>query len=465
MTESALFAPFAEKMSRAGLDQASIQAFRSNFAKLVNGDTGLMPESCIDPVQALPAYSELAQPSQKLLPSLYNQTCVLKLNGGLGTSMGLEKAKSLLEIKGGETFLSLSCKQIQRVRSSHPECTSIRFMLMNSFSTSSDTLLAMQGLESDFIELMQNKSPKVSADGKFAPAVCSADGELEWCPPGHGDLFAALLGSGILDRLVDVDKCRYLFVSNSDNLGATLDPTLLHYFAASGKALLMEVAERTEADKKGGHLALLKGTQGFTLRESAMCPQADLDCFQNIATHKFFNTNNIWLDLVQVREVMRKHGGVMPLPLIRNCKTVDPRDSKSQPVYQLETAMGAAIEAFGPAGAAVVVPRSRFAPVKTCSDLFALRSDAYGLTKDFQIALLAKTNPVVVLDDAYFKLVDDMQARVLVYPSLLECNRLVVKGPAVFDQPNVKFSGQVTVTVQGKSSKSVPSANDTELVI
>ncbi|KAH9258966.1 hypothetical protein BASA81_002586 [Batrachochytrium salamandrivorans] len=468
MNESVLFAPFADKMRQAGLDLASIQAFRSNFAKLVAGDTGLMPESSIDPVLALPTYSELDKPSSKLLPALYNQTCVLKLNGGLGTSMGLEKAKSLLEIKGGETFLSLSCKQIQRARKSHPECTSIQFMLMNSFSTSSDTLLAMQGLESDFIELMQNKSPKVSADGKFTPAVCLADEELEWCPPGHGDLFAALLGSGILDRLVDVEKCRYLFVSNSDNLGATLDPTLLHYFTSSGKALLMEVAERTEADKKGGHLALVKGTQGFTLRESAMCPPADLPYFQNITTHKFFNTNNIWLDLVQVRQVMRKHGGIMPLPLIRNCKTVDPRNPKSQPVYQLETAMGAAIEAFGQAGGAVVVPRSRFAPVKTCSDLFALRSDAYGLTEDFQIVLLAKTNPIVVLDDAYFKLVDGMEARVKVYPSLLECEKLVVNGPAVFDQPNVKFSGKVTITIQGKDSKSVPSqsmVNGTELVI
>lgn len=465
--ENDLFQSFAEKMESAGCDSASVEAFRSNFLKLVRGDNGLMPESAIDPVDTLPHYSSLPPAAASAsLTELYNQTCVLKLNGGLGTSMGLEKAKSLLHIKDKETFLSLSCKQIKHLR--QEQKANIRFMLMNSFSTSADTLLALKDLDLEYIELMQNKSPKVSADGTFSPAQCEHDQDLEWCPPGHGDLYAALLGSGILDRLVDNEQCRYLFVSNSDNLGATLDPVLLQYFASTGKAFLMEVAERTEADKKGGHLALIKNTSGFTLRESAMCPTEDLSDFQNITKHKFFNTNNIWLDLKQVREVMRANAGVMPLPLIRNNKTVDPRNPKSQKVFQLETAMGAAIEAFGANSSAVVVPRSRFAPVKTCSDLFALRSDAYELTEDFKIVLQAKQAPIVALDDEYFKLVDEMEARVKVNPSLLHCQRLTVNGPALFDQQGVECQGQVTIKVNGAEAKSVPAGvyvDKTELVL
>lgn len=92
--------------------------------------------------------------------------------------------------------------------------------------------------------------------------------------------------------------------------------------------------------------------------------------------HKFFNTNNIWINLPKLAAKMDEAGGVMKLPLIKNKKTVNPRDGTTTPVFQLETAMGSAIENFDDA-AAIVVPRSRFAPVKTCNDLFTLRSDAY----------------------------------------------------------------------------------------
>lgn len=55
-------------------------------------------------------------------------------------------------------------------------------------------------------------------------------------------------------------------------------------------------------------------------------------------------------------------------------------------VFQLETAMGAAIECFKGAGA-VAVPRYRFAPVKKCNDLLLLRSDAYVVNEHYNIVL------------------------------------------------------------------------------
>ena len=147
-----------------------------------------------------------------------------------------------------------------------------------------------------------------------------------------------MLGSGTLDKLL-AKGFKYMFVSNSDNLGATMDLKLLTWFAASGAPFAMEVAARTEADKKGGHLCQRAFGGGLLLRESAQCPDADEKKFQDTSKHKFFNTNNLWIDLVALKAAFDKFGGVLPLPVIKNSKTVDPRDKASQKVLQLETAM------------------------------------------------------------------------------------------------------------------------------
>jgi UTP--glucose-1-phosphate uridylyltransferase/phosphoglucomutase len=235
----------------------------------------------------------------------------------------------------------------------------------------------------------------------------------------------------MLDRLL-ADGLEFLFVSNSDNLGATLDLDLLSHFASSGGAFTMEVCERTAGDKKGGHLARRRADGRLMLRESAMCPDADKAAFEDIARHRFFNTNNLWVNLRALKAAVGAAGGTLRLPLIKNKKTVNPRAAGSAPVFQLETAMGSAIECFD-AASAVVVPRSRFAPVKTCSDLFALRSDAYVLTPGSTVALAAPAPPLVKLDDAHYKLVDAMEALTPVVPSLLRCRSLAVKGAVRFE--------------------------------
>merc|ERR1712048_119323 len=218
-------------------------------------------------------------------------------------------------------------------------------MLMNSFSTSDDTMSALAQYPDlaagGDLEFIQNKAPKVVASD-YTPASWPQDPQLEWCPPGHGDLYPALLGSGTLDRMIE-HGYKYMFVSNSDNLGATLDLKLLTHFAASKAPFMMEVAERTDADKKGGHLAKDSRTGGLILRESAQCASEDEDDFQNVQKHKFFNTNNLWIDLVILKRVFDENNGSIPLPVMQNRKTVDPRDRDSTNVIQLETAMGAAI--------------------------------------------------------------------------------------------------------------------------
>jgi UDP-N-acetylglucosamine pyrophosphorylase len=442
-------------MRKAGSSDAAIRAFKHSYESLAAGKTGLIPENSIQPVTTLPRFEDIAKKSSPD-SALLSQAVVLKLNGGLGTSMGLERAKSLLRIKDDLTFLDFITKQILYLRQKH-DCP-LRFLLMNSFSTSRDTLEFLKKYpalgEPAQLELMQNAVPKVDAQ-TLRPVAWPQNPELEWCPPGHGDLYPSLLGSGWLDRLL-ADGVKYLFVSNSDNLGASLDLNLLAWFAASNQAFLMEVCERTSSDRKGGHLAQSNGR--LLLRESAQCPEEDMAAFQDIQRHRFFNTNNLWIRLDELKKLLDAHGGFIPLPIIKNAKTVDPRDKKSPKVFQLETAMGAAIECFDRSGA-IVVPRIRFAPVKTTADLLALRSDAYEVTEDWRLLLSEAGHgvpPAIDLDADHYKLVDQLDASLKEgVPSLMHCRELTVRGPVLFNSRNI-FIGKVSLANSSTAPKPVP---------
>ena len=331
---------------------------------------------------------------------------------------------------------------------------------MNSFNTSKDTLGFLSKYpslaEDPNLELMQNKVPKVDK-ATMLPAEWKINAHLEWCPPGHGDLYTALYGSGKLDELLAAGA-KYMFVSNSDNLGATLDLELLTYFATQNLPFMMECCVRTEADKKGGHLAARLSDKQLILRESAQCSKADEPAFQDITKHKFFNTNNLWIRLDLLKDLMIAKGGFVPLPTILNNKTVDPQQDTSTPVLQLETAMGAAIECFPGAGA-VSVPRSRFAPVKKCSDLLLLRSDAYLVDENDVLVLNPACKgvaPIVDLDDKKYKLVQHLdQATEGGYPSLVRCRKISIKGEVYLSARNV-FVGDVKVVNESGEARVLP---------
>jgi UTP--glucose-1-phosphate uridylyltransferase len=321
-------------------------------------------------------------------------------------------------------------------------------VLMNSFYTHDESLEALaghDGLESDVPpDFVQHKEPKIRVDD-LMPVEWPDDPSQEWCPPGHGDLYTALLTSGMLDALLD-GGYRYAFVSNSDNLGAVLEPRILSWMAREEIPFVMEVTQRTEADRKGGHIARKDG--GFVLRETAQTPEEDLEALQDISRHRYVNTNNLWIDLRALADVLREREGVLGLPLIVNRKTVDPGDKSTPEVFQLETAMGAAIGVFDGAQP-VHVPRRRFSPVKTTEDLLALRSDAYVLAEDARVELAPErdgTPPVVDLDDDHFKLLRDFDAHFPAgAPSLVQCERISVEGDVTFGRA-VVVRGTVTVS-------------------
>lgn len=445
------FAPFYERMAAEQLPDIFINNFAHYYEKLVAGDDGMLSEQSIVPVDSLTDADKLPHNLESVGREVVGRTVIIKLNGGLGTGMGLTGPKSLLQVKEGLTFLDIIARQAIGIGSP--------LLLMNSFATdgaSLDVLSRYPNLDRKLpLSFLQHKQPKVSAVD-FSPAKFPDDPELEWCPPGHGDLYVALATSGILDRLLAAGF-EYAFVSNADNLGAVLDMRILGYFASHRLPFLMEVADRTPADRKGGHLAQRPDGQ-LILREIAQCPAEDMGAFQDIGRHRYFNTNNLWLHLPTLQNVLIERDYHLGLPMIRNRKTIDPRDPESTAVYQLETAMGSAIEVFNDA-AAIRVPRSRFAPVKKTEDLLAVRSDAYVLTPDNRVVLVperAGTPPTVELIGDCYRFVSDLDAHFPAgAPSLRWCDYLLVEGEFEFGQ-GITLRGNVRFRNTNCKCKIVP---------
>ena len=169
-----------------------------------------------------------------------------------------------------------------------------------------------------------------------------------------------------------------MFVSNSDNLGAVPDPKVAGWFKANGLPFAIEAVRRTPSDRKGGHFARRLSDGRIVLRETAQTLPRDREALADLDRHRFCSTNNLWFDLVAMREELDRRGGILGLPLIRNVKHLDPGDKSTPKVIQIETAMGAAIEVFEGART-IEVARDRFIPVKTTNDLLVLRSDVYDL--------------------------------------------------------------------------------------
>jgi UTP--glucose-1-phosphate uridylyltransferase len=431
----------AEKMRRERLPEPAIATFCHYYEQLLAGESGLLEDGLLEPVRDLPRAQDLEASSGG---DALARTVVIKLNGGLGTSMGMSRAKSLIEAREGLSFLDLIARQVLALRRRHD--VRLPLVLMNSFHTRADSLAALEryrDLESDVpADFLQHKQPKLRA-GDLRPVAWPSRPELEWCPPGHGDLYTALATSGMLDVLL-AQGYRYAFVSNADNLGAVLDPAILDWFAAERLQFLMEVVVGTAADRKGGHLAR-RADGHLVLRETAQTPPENVESFRDYERWRYYNTNNLWLDLATLADVLAERDGVLGLPLIVNRKTVDPADPASPAVLQLETAMGAAIGVFDGAGA-VCVPRSRFAPVKTTNDLLALRSDAYEVTDGARVELVGERGgapPFVDLDPVHHRRIADFAERFAAgAPSLVGCDRLVVRGDVSFGA-NVFVRGSV----------------------
>ncbi len=433
---------FIDKMQKEGLQPLVIDTFAYYYDQVLSGETGLVYDREIQPVehqdiQGFNRLNKYADAGQRAL-----QHCVrIVLNGGLGTTMGLTGPKSLIEAKDGKNFLEIILKQADH--------GGVQLALMNSFNTQAATQTALSKINPSRkpFQFIQHKFPKIQQKD-LRPATWPPNPELEWNPPGHGDVFTALHTSGMLDRL-QKNGIQFAFIHNLDNLGAQMETGLLGYFAEEGFPFMMEVAEKTPADIKGGHLARHRSGR-MILREAAQCPQDEIKAFQDIARYRFFNTNNIWINLDALKTLFDKEH-TLHLPMILNPKTADPRNVNSPAVFQVETAMGAAISLFDGA-TAVRVPRSRFFPVKSCNDLLALRSDCYILADKFQLSINPKRaaagKPETVkikLDPRFYGKIDLLEQRIgQGLPSLVDCESLEIEGDVAFES-DVVIQGRVAI--------------------
>ena len=425
-------------MRDEGIGDLAIRVFEQNVETVARGEAGYVRESDIRPLTDVPRITHATG------GEAIRQTAVIKLNGGLGTSMGLAKAKSLLHVTPDKTFLDIIVAQVMAVREEYE--AGLPLVFMNSFHTEKDTAdylarfdsLEVEGLPLSFI---QNRVPKLLRSD-LSPVSHPENPALEWCPPGHGDLFTALPGSGMLNALLE-RGFRYAVVSNSDNLGAYPDPAIAQWFADSGAPFAMEVCKREPSDRKGGHLAVRESDGTIILREVAQTAPEDIDQFQDITRHSYFNTNTLWLDLEALSDELAKRDGYLGLPVIRNAKTVDPTDPDSAEVYQLETGMGSAIEVFE-GSKAIEVDRSRFLPVKTTNDLLLIRSDVYDVAQTGILTRTVDHTPSISLDPVYFGHIAAFEERCEHVPSLVAATSLTVIGDYTFPEG---FTVEGTVTL------------------
>ncbi|KAH3670494.1 hypothetical protein OGAPHI_001009 [Ogataea philodendri] len=401
------------------------------------------------------AYSTLQNANNSNLSKL----AVLKLNGGLGTSMGCVGPKSVIEVRDGQSFLDLSVRQIEHLNTTYD--TDVPLLLMNSFNTNDDTQVIVRKYQGHRIRIRtfnQSRYPRVFKDS-LLPVPQSYDDKLDaWYPPGHGDLFESLVSSGELDVLLEQGK-EILFVSNGDNLGATVDTKILNHMLETGAEYIMELTDKTRADVKGGTLINYNGQ--VRLLEIAQVPKDHTEEFKSIKKFTNFNTNNLWINLPAIKRLVEANA--LQMEIIPNSKSISVGNSEMG-VLQLETAVGAAIRHFKNAHG-VVVPRSRFLPVKTSSDLMLVKSDLFNLQHGALNLDSARFGgaPLIKLG-SHFKKVSNFQQRIPHMPRILELDHLTVTGNVYFGK-GVQLKGTVIIVCSEGQRIDIPNGSILENVV
>ncbi len=400
-----------------------ITQYRQGPAKIQDWDSIKSPDS-----QNLLDFSSLPVPNDSRTAAQLSRLVVGKLNGGLGTSMGCVGAKSLVKVREDKSFLDLILEQITSLNQEWEQ--KIPVLLMNSFYTHDETQAHLCGSEtsSDIIGFRQNKFPRLYAEN-LSPLSPDKWGDQACYPPGHGDFYRCIWEQGILQRLIDSGR-EFLFISNADNLGATVDPVILNYMDESQTPFLMEMTPKTPADVKGG--TLYQQDEKLKLLEIARVPDDKVEEFCDQEKFKVFNTNNIWINLIALNNRLKQ--GPLDLTVLVNRKNIT-----GIPIVQLETAIGSALECFkGAVG--LTVSRERFLPVKKTDDLLLVRSNLFTLDKG---RLKRNPNrrlqglPEIKLGD-FLQNIENFQKSFPVIPDLIDLEELRIEG-------NVQFSGEASL--------------------
>nr|XP_017028483.1 UTP--glucose-1-phosphate uridylyltransferase isoform X1 [Drosophila kikkawai] len=399
------------------------------------------------PENAVMNYSNLKLPKneQNEIRNMLDKLVVIKLNGGLGTSMGCHGPKSVIPVRSDLTFLDLTVQQIENLNKTYD--ANVPLVLMNSFNTDEDTekiVRKYKGFRVQIHTFNQSCFPRISRE-HFLPVAKDVDVEKDmeaWYPPGHGDFYDTFRNSGLLKKFIEEGR-EYCFLSNIDNLGATVDLNILNKLVGEERAttpveFVMEVTDKTRADVKGGTLIQMENK--LRLLEIAQVPPEHVDDFKSVKTFKFFNTNNIWANLAAIDRVLREK--TLNMEIIVNNKTLE----NGTRVVQLETAVGAAMKCFDGA-IGINVPRSRFLPVKKSSDLLLVMSNLYTLKNGSLVMSpqrMFPTTPLVKLGENHFSKVKEFLGRFANIPDIIELDHLTVSGDVTFGR-GVSLRGTVII--------------------
>ncbi|KAF5403849.1 UTP--glucose-1-phosphate uridylyltransferase [Paragonimus heterotremus] len=196
-------------------------------------------EKITQPEGLINSYDSLVQPKPSEVSTMLNKLVVIKLNGGLGTSMGCAGPKSLIPVREGKNFIDLTVEQIKELNEIY-HCD-VPLVLMNSFNTDNDTEQTLKKLgekRPQIFTFEQNRFPRLSAETglplKFNGTYSKSDRDELWYPPGHGDVYRCFQKSGLLKKFMLSGK-EWVFISNIDNLGATVD---------TGKSVYVSILKR-----------------------------------------------------------------------------------------------------------------------------------------------------------------------------------------------------------------------------
>lgn len=388
-----------------------------------------------------------------------SKLAVLKLNGGLGTSMGCVGPKSIIEVREGKSFLDLSVRQIEHLNRQYD--VNVPFILMNSFNTDEDTQTIIKKYQSHNVTIKtfnQSRFPRVFKDS-LLPVPKNVDDTIDcWYPPGHGDLFESITNSGILDELIAQGK-EYLFVSNVDNLGAVVDLHILEHMIKTQSEYIMELTDKTRADVKGGTIIDYDGS--VRLLEIAQVPKEHVEEFKSIKKFKYFNTNNLWINLKAIKRVVEDNE--LSMEIIPNNKSISVKGNEVG-VLQLETAVGAAIRHFKNCHG-VNVPRRRFLPVKTSSDLMLVKSDLYSMNRgQLELSPLRFGGAPLIKLGNHFKKVSDFQKHIPIIPKIVELDHLTITGNVTLGK-NVTLKGTVIIVCEEGKKIEIPNGSELENVV
>ncbi|XP_055373590.1 UTP--glucose-1-phosphate uridylyltransferase isoform X2 [Condylostylus longicornis] len=398
------------------------------------------------PEEAVKEYNSLKPPkNDDAIKQMLDKLIVIKLNGGLGTSMGCHGPKSVIPVRSDLTFLDLTVQQIEHLNKTYN--SNVPLILMNSFNTDEDTekiIRKYQGFRVPIFTFNQSCFPRISRES-FLPIAkdFNVENDIEaWYPPGHGDFYESFQSSGLLKKFIDEGR-EYCFLSNVDNLGATVDLNILNKLIGEEKnekpiEFVMEVTDKTRADVKGG--TLIQFENKLRLLEIAQVSKEHVDDFKSVKTFKFFNTNNIWANLKAIDRVINQKG--LNMEIIINNKTLE----NGLRVIQLETAVGAAMKCFD-GGIGINVPRSRFLPVKKTSDLLLVMSNLYNLKNGSLVMSpqrMFPSTPLVKLGENHFSKVKEFLGRFANIPDIIELDHLTVSGDVTFGR-GVSLRGTVII--------------------